>query len=219
VTWAAGNLFGRADPHLVEILQAHPILRHNLYLLPDPQLTIQNESSLLPDLTLPGMLVGRRICDPANLEFHGAGAIRWDTIAGPEDHEVWVPQVFPEHGLKYPQEYEAGHFAPLPFLRLLKNLYLQTGTTLSFYDCFMWGGEMDWEVAHVFGPQEIVLVFARLRQGAPEYLEYRGPDQWVRRSGDVLVQMMAHHGVSLKGPFFPPHTRTFAWERYRLQLN
>jgi len=107
---------------------------------------------------------------------------------------------------------------PIGLLSYLKGLALETQSTVVFYSCSMWGGDVEREYAWIFGDTELALVGLQSETpGGPRPVAILEPSEPTRVvTGDVLVSTLRHLSLALPAPFFAPHTRAFPWGKYNL---
>jgi hypothetical protein len=101
----------------------------------------------------------------------------------------------------------------------LKSVSQSTHSSISFYHCAMWGGEVEEEFAWIFGAEDSVLV--RARGNGKNVIAYRclagKLDSRKVAQADVLTLTLKHHEFELHDGYLALHTRSFIWEKYKLR--
>jgi hypothetical protein len=198
--WKAHHVFATPNDAILRELASRNEVQGQVFLLKD------FAANGMPVLSEPssGLLVIRGLVDGGSTEPVGFPA--WE---GPTNAQVIPPEIVAARSKQPVDEVPAG------FLRSLKDLHDRTRTCISYYHCFMWGGEIETEIAWVFAEKDIVYWFNGLHRA----VGFDGEQAQEHRNTDTLRLALSHHGLVLKTSFFEPHTRSFPWNGARLDLD
>lgn len=90
-------------------------------------------------------------------------------------------------------------------------------TTIAYYHCTLWGGDVEIEYSWVFTPEEIAYSFVSYDGNSIRLIEYHPSKPKESGTGDVLVETMKHFGLNLPTPYFALHTWSFLWQKYKYE--
>jgi hypothetical protein len=247
MTWYAQQVFATPRPDVIAALRALPGLSGHLHhvphlnewetseevvgavlLDPDGPKEVPRTIRRGPKLPPGGLIVARELCDPAThaAEWFGQDAVSWLPLAaaGPANGEpAWSAE-------GDPATWESAA-PPASALRAFQDVARSTRTVVSYFTCFMWGGDTELAAAWVWDGERDRTTFYRARLAAdadgverPQfYTDVIGAvamEGDVRRDivgGDVLTLALIHHGLMLRDGYFELHTRGFPWEQYRMR--
>lgn len=218
MTWYASHIYAEAKPSLIEALRAHPSLSQGLYKL------VKLKEHRLPKN---GLIVVRELCDPESEEgkwHRPKNVISWHDLQGVGKTPIIQPPYLPEYGFGWVRpDLGKEAYPPLEFLRYLKQLSSTHDATVGYYH-HRTGAEraVDQEFAWIFGAEECVYVSHV--PNAKHYTVYTSAQEgWLSESAvarkgvsEPLITIMEHFGIVLKDWYFAPHTRSFAWDKYKV---
>ncbi|HFQ93351.1 MAG TPA: hypothetical protein ENK32_05045 [Anaerolineae bacterium] len=217
MTWFAHHIFILPTQDVLKIVADDPVLSEKSYWVrnlsdhkwPDPE-----SQHTLP---LNGLLVVRPVGDPdGHYAFWYGGSesiISWFAFRGTDDVKL---DILPKQLHKENPDFNLADYPPIPFLKWLKSLSAATKTTIAYYHCTMWGGDVEIEYSWVFKPNEIAYSFVSSDQNATKLTEYCPDRPEEVRIGDVLMETMKHFGLNLPTPYFALHTRGFPWHKIQI---
>lgn len=216
MSWYASQIITSGYADVVKTLQAIPALKNRLFLLDEPIRKSWKTPEETYDVPADGLLFLRSICDPTSPIsewFAEDEIISTKAFAELEGADLTID---PRNLSQYELKEEPPIVPYLDALRFAKRLSQMTSSAVAYYYCYFWGGHPEIEFAWVFDDAE--RAFIRLvdpRPGANRLLAI-GPDGAEDLYEDVLVKTMAALGCDLPGPYFYPHTRSYAWDEHRL---
>lgn len=199
MTWHADEFIAAATPAMLQAVQADPRLAASAYKVPASELSRLRAAAS-------SLLIVRPICDhidnePA-LEWYGGHALDSRSFSGAADLST----------LREATAAHVGDDAPLPppgFLAALQDIFVRVGEPLVYYSSAMWGGDIEFEQAFVLSAEPHA--YSKLGDSEAQRLP-----SGQASNEDVLVSALRDLGFELTDPYFEPHTRAFAWERYAL---
>jgi hypothetical protein len=218
MTWYADEVIARATPEAVRTFVSDALLAPFSYHLANPLEHPWHTPELVHGLPPEGLLVVRPVCDATSdadpAEWYGEACLDWQSFSGRTDEPLQIDRerVAKECSMSVED------LPPHSLLQQLKSLAATSGTTVLFYSCFMWGGDVEREYAWIFERSETALV--GVPPGAPgerrSVAAFEDSKPMRVRSGDVLMEALKHLSLELPTPYFAPHTRSFPWVRYKL---
>jgi hypothetical protein len=210
VTWFADEVIAPANRRVLRAVEADPLLAPFAYHLTAP--------GVFENCPEEGLVVIRPVCDSSPDDFPAA----W------YNEPVLDRQSFQQCdcpplliGIDRVAEIcscEPTDLPPVSLLAYLKAFAARTQSTIIFYSCFMWGGDIETERVWVFDDSEVVLVSVS-QEGTPSQRRTAilEPEGIVHHDpGGPLVLALQSIKVFLKSPHFTPHTRSFPWQNYKL---
>lgn len=218
MTWYADQVMATASSGVIRAVRADPVLRPFAYHLTNPLDHEWHSAEVVHRLPENGLVVLRPVCDATPDEYpadwYGEPVLDWHSFVDRTDAVPMIDRARVAESCSVASE----AVPPIGFLSYLKRLALETQSTFVFYSCSMWGGDVECEYAWLFGDTERALVSLRPEiPGAPRPLAILEPLKPTRVvTGDVLVSTLGHLSLDLPTPFFAPHTRSFAWSKYKL---
>ena len=190
-----------------------------------------------PRLPRGGLLVVRELCGPSSgaQEWFSPYDISWSGIevAGPDE------PLYDLRALAAKADAGSALIAPLSerppagFLRFLRATAESTRSVVTFLAKNTFGGDTEYAFGWVFdGKRGEHAVFVEATQdGVPGLLVHTqsgaptgdgtdappalAPEFIV--AGDALTHALLRHGLQISSGYFPLHTRSFPWERYRMK--
>jgi hypothetical protein len=216
MTWYANYILAEPKQTIIRKLCAVPAISNGLYLVKDLDDYLWFDERVRHGLPPGGLLVGREICDLGSHaeQWHGDEAISWKVFIGPENIEVIQPEIiisFEEDDVQ--KSYLEETLPPIEFLRFLKWVSITTGSVVSFYYCFTWGGDTEEEFAWVFSDEDKVYRFRNYETT----FEFQKAGSREIREGAVLNLTLRHHKLDLPSGYFALCSRSFKWSRYRIK--
>jgi hypothetical protein len=202
MTWYAHEIICQPTPELLAELRAHPVLSQGIYWVRD----LDDFQWFRPEVQhrLPegGLVFVRPLCAPYSRQFE------WHGIDNPIDWFEVNPSASWQDLMMADREEPS---QPPKDLRIfLRQLSYNTGTTVAFYQCEMWGGDIEFEKAWVYTPDETT---------------YSHPTNDIEGFGSFpdddyqpLIAMLKHFGLYLPTTYFALHTRSFPWARYKVPV-
>lgn len=213
MTWYATEILAECNPLLLNAVKSDPVLAAYSYLIREPinfELNGAEHSFVPPD---GGLLVVRPVCDPKEhcADWHQEPALSWHSLVGPSEIETISPKALAPHV----DGEVINEFPPAAFFAYLKNLAAKTNARLTFFYCFMWGGDTEFEYLWFFGEkEEAALVIEPGVKSKVVQVAVGGNIQ--NREADLLSEALAYLGSPIPSPFWVAHTRGFPWEQYKL---
>jgi hypothetical protein len=202
MVWSAHRIYLNATSGALAHVRSDPVLHRHSFLLTGalPASWDSKHGEIrIPD---PGLLVIKEV---GPHDSYGTDDwLSWDALQGPPTLDPFDSAAL--------AELEDHQRPPLAFLRYLRELQNRSRAPVTFYACETWAGDVDSEYACVLAERDILYLY-------PESTEQTGAiarDQAESIETDILQRTLRHHGIDLPTPFFAPHLREFAWERYRL---
>ncbi len=210
MTWYAAEILAEPRPELFQRLSASPLLLGHLYLLKGEcnyEFYSSEVAHSFPEL---GILVASHFSEP------GTHCESWFE----EDFISWYEFSFPAslslssliNKLKEIETIDTDDFPPETFLGYVEALSRECKAIIGFYNCFMWGGDIESEVTYLFLPnQEPSALITKHGIGHTVVT----PTGITNIKGkDALQSTLEYLGLELEHPFFAPHTRSFNWSPY-----
>jgi hypothetical protein len=218
MTWYANEILASGSDAVIRAIGRDSLLAPFAYHVAEPLDHAWHTSEVVHGLPTGGLVVVRPVCDAtpdeSPADWYGEPVLDWRCVSGPADSRISALLA----RLAEATSRSIDNLAPIGLLSRLKSLAKETASPFVFYDCSMWGGDIECEYAFVFGSSELALV--SLESAVPAGRRPVGiiePSQPMRvEAGDTLVLALRHLSFDLPTPFFMPHTRSFPWTRYRL---
>lgn len=188
-----------------------------------------------PRLPRGGLLVVRELCGPSSgaQEWFSPYDISWSGIevAGPEE------PLYDLRALAARADAGSALIAPLSerppagFLRFLRATAESTRSVVTFLAKNTFGGDTEYSFGWFFDGKrgEHGVFIEATQEGVPGLLVHTqsGPSAGEDAppalapefivEGDALTHALLRHGLQLSSGYFPLHTRSFPWERYRMK--
>lgn len=215
MTWFANYIFAEPKPSVISEFCNVPEVSNGLYLVKNLDSFKWFDPSVRHGLPPGGFLVGREICNPeaSAAEWHDDEIIAWHSFAGPEHIRVIEPRgVISREVDKVERAHLNEVLPPIEFLRFLKSISLNTGSVVGFYSCATWGGAIEEEFAWVFDKEDKIYRFRDERT----ILEFGEDGSRKMMNGMVLNLLLSHFGLELPSRYFALCTRSFNWEKYKI---
>lgn len=241
MTWYAHQVFAEPSQEVISAFSAHAALRRGLYriehlkefqtikkelygVLFTPQGSVPEYRVVTegPKLPLGGLLVARELCAPNSgaREWFSPYDISW---AGVREEGAPDPLLTRRIFSGDVDNLVVAEAPPEEFLRWLQSTARRTKTVISYFAKHTWGGDTEYAFGWVFnGRSDAATAFIEAReQGCAGLLLRHG--QLLQREfivdGDALTWTLLQHGLLLQRGYFELHTRSFPWERYRLNVS
>lgn len=215
MTWYANYILATPKPETISKFCAVPELSGGLYVVKELDDYAWFDERVRHGLPPEGVLVGREVGNFAShaAEWHRTDFISWNTIHGPDTYEV----IQPEYVITYEDDpSEIAHLEealpPIEFLRFLKWINETSGSVVSFYYCVTWGGDIEEEFAWIFSDEDRVY---RFRDNDTTFEFHRDGSREVVE-GAVLNLTLSHYDLILPSAYFALCSRSFNWDRYRI---
>lgn len=220
MTWFANHIFALPSDGLLKYLSNHPELSRNIYWVKDISNHNWYDAATKHDLPKDGFVVIRPVGDPngvyASWDTDEQPLISWDEFLEKVPIEL---EILPAHIYQDQLDFNSSDYPPVSFLQHLKFLSQTAKTTIAYYHCAMWGGDVELEYSWVFDTSETMYSFISFNKEKPRLAEYCSNKPKVEKIGDVLVETMKHFDVNLPTPYFALHTRTFPWHIHKFKAN
>jgi hypothetical protein len=254
MTWYAHQVFAQPRTDVIASLQAVSEFAGGLYYVPDLaewESSEQIVDGVLfgehgpmdmhrtirrgPQLPIDGLVVVRELCshdqDSHCFEWFGKDAVEWKGIGrglAPSDNPVLdLESVFADA-----PDWWRDAAPPANTLVQLQHIAFTTKSTVAYYCCHMWGGDVECVFGWVWDGERQYSAFYRGkvaedkqgRESTGFYTDMIGAvavDGFGRRfiaNGDVLTLLLLHFNLLLQDGYFELHTRAFPWDRYAKPL-
>ncbi len=210
MTWYAAEILAEPRPELLQRLSASPLLLKHLYLLKGECNYEFHSSEVAHSFPELGILVAGHFFEPGT---HGESwfdenFISWHEFSSPPSPSLSSLL----NRLKEIEPIEADDFPPEAFLGYVEALSRECKANIGFYNCFMWGGDIEYEVTYLFLPnQEPSALITKTGIG---HTVVSPTDITNVKGKDALQSTLVYFGLELEQPFFAPHTRGFNWSPY-----
>lgn len=220
MTWCAHHVFVPPTDKVLNLLLDDPVLSKGIYWVRDISDHNWYHSETKHSLPPNGLLIVRPVCAPKSrcAEWYECvePIISWSAIEEPSRVSLEItPNELKEDSPK-PQITE---YPPASFLKHLKRLSTDAQTTVAFYHCFMWGGDVEVEYSWVFSPEEVAYLDIWTREPIWKLIEYHPGSTRIQREASVLVKTLSHFGLNLPTRYFALHTRSFPWDKYKMGID
>jgi len=203
MTWYADEILLRATPKSLGAIAAEPALAAHAYHVTSLEGFPWFNPKWFHALPAEGLLVLRPVCGVKShgAEWHGTRILEWNSLSLESSVQFEPDPLVTAQLAEYLDE---DSLPPLRLRRAVAAISAQVEEPVFYYACGMWGGDIDYEYALMYGLAESLCV---AKSGLP-------PD----RDGveDALRVGLRHVGVELPSSFFALHTRDFPWSSYKL---
>ena len=220
MTWYTTQVFVEPKQSIISAFCSAGLLSNGLFLIKHLDSYQWPHPESYHNIPVNGLLIVRELCNPNThaASWHGENAIYWNNSVRYTDTDVIRPiDIFS------PDEFDISEesYPQIELLHFLKQVSKATNSTISLYHCAMWAGDIEEDFAWVFSDEDKVYVLKE--RNSKQIIEYRGSGlnviSRVTPEGNVLQLVLRHHGIELRSRYFAPHTRSFAWEKYKLECN
>jgi hypothetical protein len=205
MTWYANEIVLRASPRAVDVISASAQLAPFSYLIGSLAGHEWHRPEIQHGLPPEGLLVVRPVCGGSShgVSWYGTPALDWAELL-PHDANA-DSMLDKEVSQKLSPYLDDDSLPPQSFREALTSLALSVDETVIYYDCGMWGGDVDYEYCLAYEPAESLFV-----------TNLDLPPDSPGAEGSLRAGLM-RLGLSLPTPYFAPHVRSFPWETYKLR--
>jgi hypothetical protein len=229
MTWYAGRIYAEPNPELRAALCANAALADHLYLLTDlPELNKHNVIKV-DLLGRNDLIVAREVFAEDSREANFPGVVTWDKVVAGSSLVISANTIIIEPTTIFTKADPLDLKSLTNMLHYLKQLSLDTKAVLTFYYCFMWGGDVEEEWAWVFDAtiengdrvynHNTTYTSDSVQRFVTEYSAPAHAPSVNHPKGDVLMLALRHLGIFLPTPYFVPHTVPFGWTPYKLDCS
>lgn len=203
MTWYAHNIYIPANPTAMELLRGDPYIKPFLFFVKSLDKFIWHTPEVIHSLGKTGLLVIQPVGPTEEHSTHWYGRVLpWDSLQVMEEAE------------KVDTHVDEDQSPPQSLLQFLRSFSMKTKVPVLFYSCFMWGGDVEFEAAWVFLPEQYTYVGLGGKEPCVQAISDKGVIS--TEAGDVLGKALCHLGVSLPTSFFALHTRRFDWAEHQI---
>lgn len=200
MTWYADEIILPASPKAVSLIRSNPQLLPFAYWVKNIEDFAWYRPEHKHELTTHGLLVIRPVRSQEEDSWYNEPLLDWNELVDGESHHSCLDDT----SRTQLAEYLDGEEMPSPaFRNFLAGLANQTESTVLYYACSMWGGDIDSEYCLSYSPSEKLMATSSDLEDRP------GSDNSLR---DGLLAI----GIQAPSGFFAPHTRSFPWSDHKL---
>jgi len=217
MTWYASEIIAPGKPSVLTAVSHVPEFGGHVYHVTNPIRFAWHRPEAAHSVPDDGLVFIRAICDPAAhiADWHEDDEIlRFDRFLNVPGSDVSLK---PDAVVSRRPKLEGWDLPSEQVLRVAKRLAVDSKSTVAYYYCFCWGGDVEVEYSWVFGDSERVLIRQSVNDTVAlnRLVEIDLADER-ERDEDVLVRTLSAVGCDLPTPFFAPHTRSWEWQNFRV---
>jgi hypothetical protein len=200
MTWYINEILLPASANAIARITQDAKLRQFAYLIKNldnyPWYTPEHKH----DLPENGLLVLRPVLSleiSDEIDWYNEPILDWTSVRGGSESAANLDQGME----KKLGNYLSRECIPsISFRMFLSSLATEVRSPVMYYDCFMWGGDVECEYSLLYSPNEVLIV-----------TQLEEKNEFV-----PLTEGLKALGIHMQSGYFAPHTRGFPWETYRI---